>query len=303
MSTPRLGFGWNEVAFSGSSRPPAQCGAPGRSPGPASARRRPAVRSRRERVVDRVVVADALRRRAQRGQQVVVERPRRRPGPRAGAGSMVAQPSPSVATRVSGARARDGLGCATGAHAAPTVGGRGEVVEAEVRPAPGGWRPRNSGVSSWSTSIARPRSCGAAGCAALQPQVGGVPVVAVGDQGPACGQRRRRARRAPAGRGSPRPGAAARPGRRSRRSGAAASDRVHERRGSAEAPRCTSRIGCRVELPSRSSGRRARRPATGWMPSCGSDGAVLGRAAARCEMSSAPTRPRTVRPAAVYSCR
>ena len=56
--------------------------------------------------------------------------------------------------------------------------------------------PRKSGVSSWSTSMARPRSRGPPGLALLEAQVGGVPVVAVGDQRPGGAPARRRSRRA-----------------------------------------------------------------------------------------------------------
>ena len=59
--------------------------------------------------------------------------------------------------------------------------------------------PRNSGVSSWSTSIARPRSNAAAGLARLHAEVGRIPVVAVGDQRLAVGQGRRRARSSTSG--------------------------------------------------------------------------------------------------------
>ena len=49
--------------------------------------------------------------------------------------------------------------------------------------------PRNIGVSSWSTSIARPWSAAPVpGRCLLHPQVRRVAVVAVGDQRPAAGE-------------------------------------------------------------------------------------------------------------------
>ena len=141
---------------------------------------------------------------------------------------------------------------------------------------------------------------GAAGVLALQAQVGGVAVVAVGDQGPGAGQRGVERGEVLRVGDRPQPVLLAGPvGVGVRRRGL--EQRVHEVADVAEVPCCTSRIGagfiCISSIRSASSSA-----CTGWMPSCGWTARSSGRVA-RCERSSAPTRPRTVMPPAVYSCR
>ena len=218
MSTPTLGLGWKEVAFSG--QQPVGGGDPQhlrRSRAPASAPPRPcAPCDGRERLVDGVVVADrAGRACGSAGIRSLVQDLDRERGRGGRSSARVAQSWPSVATSVSGpSAATAGLGVAGRRTMPAPVGAPASVVERRSAEDPVDRAEEERGV----VLVDQHRQPGVGGRRPggrlLQPQVGGVAVVAVGDQrasvGASAGVERRRARR---GRGSPRRGGAARPGR------------------------------------------------------------------------------------------
>ena len=299
MSTPTLGFGWNDVAFSGSSRSSAAILSTRSTSGAGISTATLSLRSR-------------LRVASTEWWYSI------RWGPRGSAGTRSSW-SCSTAARSSGrcslsggpaAAVRGGEGGrAEGVHGGGAVdqleagadhlGGRGEVVQADAGQDPVDRAEEERGVllvdQHRQAAVGR-----AAGGAPLHAQVGRVAVVAVGDQGLALGQ--------PVVDGGEQLGVPDRPDpvpllvavhevvdRRLARSRGARS------RGSPAGARWTRRIGAGLRASSviRSASSSAW---TGWIPSCGRTARSSGPLA-RCEMSSAPTRPRTVRPPAVYSCR
>ena len=232
-------------------------------------------------LVDRVVVADPLRsvRPPARGSKPVVQDLDRGPvrsGPaqrarRAHAvpvGGHEGAPAPRAASASDACdRARSAADGRAALRRARQRGARGGL---------GGSAPRNSGVSAWSTSIARPRSQRSAG----------MRTAAAGGRRRSGDVRRRSARGEPASgprRALERGRLADRPhpvplGRRGRRTRAAgrADDGRRPGRARPAGPRCTSRIGAGFSCPCAPSGRRGRRTWSGWMPSCGQHRAVVG---------------------------
>ncbi len=189
MSTPMLGLGWNDVAFSGSSRWPET------------------IRSTRSK--SGAGISTATRRRsADAGRGC----PRRSGGSRAAAASPGCAGCSSSCSTSTAARCPDEVqleacpgpavgddqrGRPQGRHRG-LLAGRGELAPGPRRPSRrrrGGsaasvrWMaPRNRGVSSWSTSIASPVSALVPGRCSCRPQVGRVAVVAVGDQRSGVGE-------------------------------------------------------------------------------------------------------------------
>ena len=168
----------------------------------------------------------------------------RGPVARAACSVSVAQPSPSVATSVSGASAATASAAVDRrrsrrrppAAAAPSS----SSVDARQDPVDGAEEQRGVVLVDQHRQAAVGR---AAGCAALHPQVGGVAVVAVGDQGRASRPAPRRAASSSLGVADrPDPVPLARRGRRTRRSGSVASTASTSSR-TGPGPRCTSRIG------------------------------------------------------------
>ncbi len=301
MSTPMLGLGWKEVAFSGSSRSPPTIRRTRSKSGAGISTATPPVRGRlTQGVVDRVVVLDAVGLASQRREQ-------------RGRGGPPPQPVPAGRSRASVAHSRavgdDQRARSERGHRLGRAAG-GEGAEARRRLVQrrrgwsrrgcGGWRRGTAGVSSWSTSMARPAVGGGPRRRLLHAQVGRVPVVAVGDQRAGVGQQAVEVGAGPGSRiaqirwwsplrssnswsaapGEHRPEQLADGGR-------AAVDEQDRRRVHAHLGHPVRQLGgldgvdplVRVARPARPAGRRAARG------------------------SGRPTRPRTVMPAAVYSWR
>ena len=165
MSTPTLGFGWNDVAFSGSSRSAAAmlstCSKLG-----AGIRIGDAVRplDRSQRLVGRVMVPDRARWSGQARDQVLVQHLDR--GPVRADVDLEGDPvacrrwPPADPGRACRGRARVG---GLPPRCPPRSAASCSAVRV-VRPSTRWMAPRKSGVSSWSTSIARPASVAGPGC-------------------------------------------------------------------------------------------------------------------------------------------
>ena len=214
MSTPRLGFGWKEVAFSGSSRSwPAMSDDLAHVGGRHQHGHAEIRADLGQGVVDRVVVADPARPVRERRHELVVQHLDRclvvavlelDRGPPLGVGD----------DQLREERARRWRRSRTARwRVVPTERAASSTSSNEV-PAKTRWigAEEERGVvlvDQHGQALSR-RSVR---CPLLQPQVGGVAVMAVRDQGARAGQGRRRPAPGGRGRGWPRPGAAASRGR------------------------------------------------------------------------------------------
>ena len=253
----RLGLGWKDVAFSGSRRPRLitrttsksgagiSTAAVGRSRGRAPRRPSGGTRAAGGRCGSRSACSPSTGRPALRD----VRSPTLAVGGDEGVLRQRAERGPGRGTGVD-------AGAAAAAHARP------QVERAAQGPVDRAQEQRRDGL------VDQHRETAVAGLRGLllHPQVGRVPVVAVGDQGARAGQAAL-ARRCSRGRGSPRRGGAGRRGRRTR--GAVARRRTRSTSHARSAgPRCTRRMGagliCQVVIRSASSSTWS-----GWMPSCG----------------------------------
>ena len=307
MNDPRLGFGWNDVAFSGSSppaahdvehevevrRPAAERPSPGRGVtcSRASATewcvadrrgslRQPGEQHGRRRSCTTAVPSGTSRR-------TVAQRVRRR-----------------SATSVSGASAAIGLGLLDAAcTSAPAPRGRrASDRRASCRAGAGGSRRGTAasrpGRSPWP---GRGRWA-AAGSRCVQRDVGGVAVVAVGDQQPRIGQRRSPIASSCSGSVIAQIRCSWPAWSTYSAFGVCRCAPAGSPRGSAAGPRWTSRIGAGLIRIVAHPARPARRPAAGGRPRGGRPARSRG-VVARCETSRHPTRPRTVSPESEYSWR
>ena len=268
MSTPTLGFGWNDVAFSGSSRPPAATGGQvevrGRHQhGDALCRAEPV-----EGRLDRVVVLDPAGRRGSAGTRSSW-RARRRPGPRAACSLRVAQRRPSVSDergRRQARRPRRGGRPASSWHRRPRRRRRGRRGVTPVRIRWIGAEEERGVVlvdEHREAAVVGPPGCAAAASAG-RPRSGGVRR----RSGPGVRPAPRRARRASLGSriAQTRCRCSAR-STKSSTGGSASTWCTISRTPAGAAVHEQDRR--RVELPARSSGRRARRPAPGGCPRAG----------------------------------